>query len=145
MGAEQPGAVAQVFLQPAHLHVGPRAGVQQRLHQPGLRDVGTAGLVLLVAVGFEGQAVQLAADVSAAGVEPFGQAGLGVGAAVGPGARLHALPGVEQHRYRLVVQRLALLGQGAARLGVQLGDQRQQQRALGQFAQARIAADIVGQ
>ena len=79
----------------------------------------------LVVVGLEGQPVELLADVVAAGTEPFGEAGLALPWCRRPHPDLHALPGVEQHVDRLVVELLALFRQGAAGVGLQPGDQGQ--------------------
>jgi hypothetical protein len=70
---EDAGTVAQVFLQPYHLHVGAAgASVQQGANQLALPDVCRPGQLRLVAMGLERQPVELLADVIAAGIQSFG-------------------------------------------------------------------------
>ena len=85
------------------------AGLVQCGEQIVLCNVGRAGELRLVAVGLEGQPIELLADAVAVGIQVLGQAGLSLLRAVGAHMHFHALPLVKQHIDGLVVQLFALL------------------------------------
>ena len=117
---EQPGPVAQVFLQAQQLGVDIFfRGIRECRNQIALADVGGANQIGLVQVGLIRQFVQFTPNILFAGVQPLAQAGFNhLGAVVGIPPSLQPLPLVQQHADRLGIQLLAVLRQRAAALGL---------------------------